>query len=198
MSGGQKARISLARALYSTAPIVLLDDILSAVDAHVARHLFRHAILQGFRDRTVLLVTHQLQFLSAGDRVVVMHAGRITQHGTYAECMAHADDASTPNLLALMVQQATAIWWGTEPRPFPRLAGFAVGGVEERFWLPPLACILVIGGLEWMYRRTLIGRAFLAVAEDGFAARALGLPERQLRMLSYALAGAVAGLAGFA
>jgi branched-chain amino acid transport system permease protein len=100
--------------------------------------------------------------------------------------------------LALMVQQATAIWWGTEPRPFPRLAGFGIAGVEERFWLPPVACALVIGGLEWIYRRTLIGRAFLAVAEDGFAARALGLPERQLRILSYALAGAVAGLAGFA
>ena len=42
--------------------------------------------------------------------------------------------------VALMIQQATAIWWGTEPRPFPRLAGFAVSGVEERFWLPPLAC----------------------------------------------------------
>lgn len=100
--------------------------------------------------------------------------------------------------LALMVQQATAIWWGTEPRPFPRIAGFGIAGIEERFWLPPVACALVIGGLEWVYRRTLIGRAFLAVAEDGFAARALGLPERQLRMLSFALAGAVAGLAGFA
>ncbi len=100
--------------------------------------------------------------------------------------------------VALMVQQATAIWWGTEPRPFPHLAGFGIAGVEERFWLPPLACAVTIGGLEWMYRRTLVGRAFLAVAEDGFAARALGLPERQLRMLSYALAGAVAGLAGFA
>ena len=99
--------------------------------------------------------------------------------------------------VALMIQQATAIWWGTEPRPFPRIAGFALGGVEERFWLPPLACILTIGGLEWMYRRTLVGRAFLAIAEDGFAARALGLPERRMRMLSYALAGAIAGLAGF-
>ena len=44
--------------------------------------------------------------------------------------------------LALMVQQATAIWWGTEPRPFPRLAGFGIAGVEERFWLPPVACAL--------------------------------------------------------
>ncbi len=99
--------------------------------------------------------------------------------------------------VALMAQQATAIWWGTEPRPFPRLAGFGIAGVEERFWLPPLACALAIGGLEWMYRRTLIGRAFLAIAEDGFAARALGLPERRMRLLSYALAGGIAGLAGF-
>ena len=100
--------------------------------------------------------------------------------------------------VALMAQQAAAIWWGTEPRPFPRIAGFGLAGIEERFWLPPVACALAIGGLEWMYRRTLVGRAFLAIAEDGFAARALGLPERRMRMLSFALAGAVAGLAGFA
>lgn len=99
--------------------------------------------------------------------------------------------------VALMVQQAAAIWWGTEPRPFPRIAGFSLFGIEERFWLPPLACAMAIGGLEFMYRRTLIGRAFLAIAEDGFAARALGLPERRLRLLSYALAGVIAGLAGF-
>jgi branched-chain amino acid transport system permease protein len=99
--------------------------------------------------------------------------------------------------VALMVQQATAIWWGTEPRPFPRIAGFPIGAVEERFWLPPVACVAVTLGLEWMYRRTLVGRAFLAIAEDGFAARALGLPERRLRMLSYALAAAIGGLAGF-
>jgi branched-chain amino acid transport system permease protein len=49
-----------------------------------------------------------------------------------------------------------------------------------------------------LYRRTLVGRAFLAIAEDNFAARALGLPERNLRMASFALAGAVGGLAGFA
>ncbi len=100
--------------------------------------------------------------------------------------------------VALMAQQATAIWWGTEPRPFPHFAGFAIWGIEERFWLPPVACAVAIGGLEWMYRRTLIGRAFLAIAEDGVAARALGLPERRMRLLSYALAGAIAGLAGFA
>jgi len=100
--------------------------------------------------------------------------------------------------VALLVQQSAALWWSTEPQPFPRLVGAVPFGIDERFWLPPLACALVIGGLEWMYRRTLIGRAFLAIAEDGFAARALGLPEVQLRVLSFALAGAIGGLAGFA
>ena len=52
-------------------------------------------------------------------------------------------------------------------------------------------------GLEYLYRRTLVGRAFLAIAEDNFAARALGLPERNLRVASYALAGVIGGVAGF-
>ncbi len=98
---------------------------------------------------------------------------------------------------ALLIQQLTAIEWSTEPQPFPRLLGLGSGILDEKFWLPVLACIVVIAGLEWMYRRTLVGRAFIAIAEDNFAARALGLPERRLRMASFALAGAVAGLAGF-
>ncbi len=103
---------------------------------------------------------------------------------------------------ALMIQQLTAIQWSTEPQPFPRLLGpylpgWLTGLLDEKFWLPMLACAVTVLGLEWMYRRTLVGRAFVAIAEDNFAARALGLPERNLRMASYALAGAIAGLAGF-
>lgn len=101
--------------------------------------------------------------------------------------------------LALMIQQFVAIQWSTEPQPFPRLLGFTDGGpADEKFWLPILACAVTVVGLELLYRRTLIGRAFLAIAEDNFAARALGLPERNLRMASYALAGMIGGLAGFA
>ncbi len=101
--------------------------------------------------------------------------------------------------LALMIQQFTAIEWSTEPQPFPVLLGFDGGGpLDEKFWLPLVACVVTIAGLEFLYRRTLVGRAFLAIAEDNFAARALGLPERNLRMGSYALAGVVGGLAGFA
>jgi branched-chain amino acid transport system permease protein len=58
-------------------------------------------------------------------------------------------------------------------------------------------CFVVILGLELLYQRTLVGHAFRAIAEDNFAARALGLPERNLRVASYALAGAIGALAGF-
>jgi branched-chain amino acid transport system permease protein len=100
--------------------------------------------------------------------------------------------------LALIVQQFTAIEWGTDARPFPRLFDIARGAFDQQFWLPMLACAVVIIGLELLYRRTLIGHAFLAIAEDSYAARALGLPERRLRILSFALAGAIGALAGFA
>jgi len=100
--------------------------------------------------------------------------------------------------LALMIQQVTAIEWSTEPQPFPRVFGIGSGVFDEKFWLPVAACAAAIVGLELLYRRTLVGRAFLAIAEDNFAARALGLPERNLRVASYALAGAIGGLAGFA
>jgi branched-chain amino acid transport system permease protein len=100
--------------------------------------------------------------------------------------------------LALMIQQFTAIQWSTEPQPFPRLLDIARSEFDQQFWLPMLACAAVIVGLELLYRHTLIGHAFLAIAEDNYAARALGLPERGLRMTSYALAGMIGTLAGFA
>ena len=98
---------------------------------------------------------------------------------------------------ALMVQQFTAIEWGTDAQPFPRLIPIGPGWLDQQFWLPLLACAVTIVGLELLYRHTLIGRAFLAIAEDSYAARALGLPEQRLRMASYALAGVIGALAGF-
>jgi len=99
---------------------------------------------------------------------------------------------------ALLVQQFTAIEWGTDAQPFPRLIPIGEGWLDQKFWLPMLACALTIVGLEFLYRRTLVGRAFLAIAEDSYAARALGLPETRLRIASYALAGVIGTLAGFA
>lgn len=100
--------------------------------------------------------------------------------------------------VALLIQNLTALEWSTEPQPFPRLLGVGSGIWDEKYWLPVAACAVTILGLEYLYGRTLIGRAFLAIAEDNFAARALGLPERNLRIASYALAGAIGALAGFA
>jgi len=102
---------------------------------------------------------------------------------------------------ALMIQQVTAIEFGTEAQPFPPLIPIDPnsmwGIVDQKFWLPVLACIVTIACLEFLYRRTLIGRAFLAIAEDSYAARALGLPETRLRLASYAIAGIIGTLAGF-
>src|SRR5882762_4447010 len=61
--------------------------------------------------------------------------------------------------LALMIQQVAAIKWGTEPQPFPRLIGWGSGVFDEKFWLPVVACAITIVGLEYLYRRTLVGRA---------------------------------------
>src|SRR5471030_964644 len=99
---------------------------------------------------------------------------------------------------ALMVQQIVAIEFGTDSQPFPRLIPIGPGWLDQQFWLPMLACAATIVGLEILYRGTLVGRAFLAIAEDSYAARALGLPEQRLRMASFALAGVIGALAGFA
>jgi len=100
--------------------------------------------------------------------------------------------------LALIVQQFAAIEWGTDAQPFPRIFNLERSAFDQQFWLPMLACDVTIVGLELLYRRTLLGHAFLAIAEDNYAARALGLPERNLRMASYAIAGVIGALAGFA
>src|SRR3954462_4341275 len=68
--------------------------------------------------------------------------------------------------LALIVQQFTAIEWSTEPQPFPRIFDIPRGGFDQTFWLPMAACVITIVGLELLYRRTLTGHAFLAIAED--------------------------------
>src|SRR5436190_3336495 len=100
--------------------------------------------------------------------------------------------------LALIVQQFTAIEWSTEPQPFPRIFQIERNAFDQQFWLPMIACAVTLMGLEILYRRTMLGHAFLAIAEDNYAARALGLPERNLRMASFAIAGVIGALAGFA
>jgi branched-chain amino acid transport system permease protein len=99
--------------------------------------------------------------------------------------------------VALLVQQAAALGWGTEPRPFPSILTFGSGLADQKYWLPVIACLISWGVLEFFYRKTLWGRAFIAVAEDAEAARALGIPDARIRIISYCLAGFVGALAGF-
>ncbi|XP_019620313.1 PREDICTED: multidrug resistance-associated protein 5-like [Branchiostoma belcheri] len=92
LSGGQKQRISLARAVYSNRDVYLLDDPLSAVDAHVGQHIFTHCIMGALKDKTVLFVTHQLQYLHLCDQVVLMKDGLIAEKGEHSQLMAAGED----------------------------------------------------------------------------------------------------------
>lgn len=85
LSGGQKARVGLARAVYSDVDIYLLDDTLSAVDAKVGSKLFQSCILDHLSSRIRLLVTHQLQYLKDVDRIAVMEKGSIIHLGGYTQ-----------------------------------------------------------------------------------------------------------------
>uniref|UniRef100_A0A8D0PEG3 ATP-binding cassette sub-family C member 12 n=1 Tax=Sus scrofa TaxID=9823 RepID=A0A8D0PEG3_PIG len=87
LSGGQRQRISLARAVYSNHEIYLLDDPLSAVDAHVGKHVFEECIKKALRGKTIVLVTHQLQFLESCDEVILLEDGEICEKGTHKELM---------------------------------------------------------------------------------------------------------------
>lgn len=85
LSGGQRARICLARALYADANIFLLDDPFSAVDFQVGSHLFKECILGLLAEKICVLVTHQQQFLTRVDTIFVMKQGTIVCHGKYNE-----------------------------------------------------------------------------------------------------------------
>ncbi|KAF9292459.1 Multidrug resistance-associated protein 1 [Mortierella alpina] len=89
LSGGQKQRVALARAAYQDADIYLLDDPLSAVDAHVDQHLWRHLIgPEGLlRHKTRLLVTHGIEHLESVDQIVVVKDGMILEKGGYQQLM---------------------------------------------------------------------------------------------------------------
>jgi len=85
LSGGQKQRVQLARAYYQSADIYVLDDIFSALDAHTGSYLFKECIRSALKNKTVVLVTHQVEFLREADMIVVMGAGHILSSGTYNE-----------------------------------------------------------------------------------------------------------------
>ncbi|XP_045158220.2 ATP-binding cassette sub-family C member 4-like [Mercenaria mercenaria] len=85
LSGGQKSRVSLARALYTDADIYLLDDPLSAVDSIVGQHIFENVIQGILKGKAIVLVTHQLQFLRFSDEIIDLNEGKMVGKGTYQE-----------------------------------------------------------------------------------------------------------------
>lgn len=101
--------------------------------------------------------------------------------------------------LATILQQAVALTWGTEPRRFPRLFDQNFGTVlDQKYWLPIIAMLVLAGGLELFLRRTIFGKLFVAVSDDAEAAAARGIPINAVRAGSFALSGAVGTGAGFA
>lgn len=92
ISGGQKQRLNIARAAYFDADIILLDDPLSAVDAHVGNHLFEKCISGLLKHKTRVLVTHQLHFLPAVDRILVVKNGCIVEQGSYQDLVDQGQD----------------------------------------------------------------------------------------------------------
>ncbi|XP_053750439.1 multidrug resistance-associated protein 1 isoform X1 [Panthera pardus] len=90
LSGGQKQRVSLARAVYCDSDIYLFDDPLSAVDAHVGKHIFENVVgPKGMlKNKTRLLVTHSISYLPQVDVIIVMTGGKISEMGSYQELLA--------------------------------------------------------------------------------------------------------------
>ncbi|XP_048265984.1 ATP-binding cassette sub-family C member 4 isoform X2 [Bombus terrestris] len=109
LSGGQKARVNLARSLYRQADIYLLDDPLSAVDTHVSKHLFEECIQRYLAGKTRILATHQLQYVKNVDAIILIEQGKVTvfsqfqdllsQRPEYAELLAAESDSTEDSSL---------------------------------------------------------------------------------------------------
>ena len=91
LSGGQKGRISLARAVYHEADIYLFDDPLSAVDVRVGREIFDNCLRGLLKDKLILLVTHQINYVIQSDLIVMMNEGAIVSSGTYEDIVSESE-----------------------------------------------------------------------------------------------------------
>ena len=87
LSGGQKTRITIARAVYSDADIYLFDDPLSALDSHVGESIFKELIKDYLKDKTVLIVTHALQYIPLMNKVIFIEKGKIIFYGKPEDAM---------------------------------------------------------------------------------------------------------------
>lgn len=117
LSGGQQQRISLARAIYADRDVVIMDDPLSAVDAHVGRHMFEHAICGLLEGRTRILSTHQLHVLSRCDRVLWLDDGRVRGLGTFDSLFQESPDFRKLITSTNTTQEAKEVRQDDQTRP---------------------------------------------------------------------------------
>lgn len=89
LSGGQKARVGLARAVYADRELILMDDPISALDANVKKKIFKSVFMKKFAKKTRILVTHAIDFLHLVDQVILIKEGRVVLHGPYQEVKEH-------------------------------------------------------------------------------------------------------------
>jgi len=88
LSGGQKARLGLARAVYQNRDIYLLDDPVSALDVHTRKNIINNVINGMLKGKTCILVTHAIDFLHLADKVVIMAEGKVDACGSYYDLIA--------------------------------------------------------------------------------------------------------------
>jgi len=89
LSGGQKARVALARAIYKRPDVLIMDDPISALDANVRKQIFDQVFTGLMKDKTRILVTHAVDFIHLADHVIIMKEGRIQAQGSYDSMVNH-------------------------------------------------------------------------------------------------------------
>uniref|UniRef100_A0A8C0TW70 ATP binding cassette subfamily C member 6 n=1 Tax=Canis lupus familiaris TaxID=9615 RepID=A0A8C0TW70_CANLF len=137
ISGGQKHRVSLARAVYSGADIYLLDDPLSAVDVQIGKQLFEKVIGSSgiLKHKTRILVTHNLTLLPQMDLIVVMESGRIAQMGTYQDLLSKTRNLKNLLQFAIILKYLQAFGWLWVWLSVVTYVGQNLVGIGQNLWL---------------------------------------------------------------
>lgn len=160
LSGGQRSRVSLARAVYFNADVYLLDDPFSALDNNVGEKLFEKCIKGLLGSRLVILVTHHLRYLQEVDRIVFMKEGNIIADGNYEELRQAGIDLYLPTKKRLQGTAATAVTNAELPKQQssqPVSFGLEISEEEKASGSVPFS-------LYWKYFRAGNSKAFLAIA----------------------------------
>ncbi|KAL7548136.1 hypothetical protein ACHAWF_011427 [Thalassiosira exigua] len=132
-SGGQRARVGLARTLYCDSDIVLLDDCLSAVDNKVAQIIFSAMKqLSLKRGRCVVLVTHQLQYASEADCCILIDGGKILGRGSFSHCVSISDGEIASSLQATAPSTERDDLGGNDDDSLPILNGIPAEEEDEK------------------------------------------------------------------